>query len=434
MTTWHNWAGNQSCTPSGVEHPRDVGEVVDVVKRAADRGGRVKAIGAGHSFTGIGVTDGTQLHLGALSGVIHADAVTGRVLVRAGTALHELNAALWELGLALPNLGDIDRQSIAGALATGTHGTGHARFGIAAAVTGLELVLADGSVLTCSATEHPELFQSARIGLGAFGVLTAVELQCVPRFALRAHEEPDRLGAVLERFPQWVTEHDHVELYWFPHTDRVLTKRNDVVAPDALEPLPRWKGWVDDELLSNKVFGATCALGARVPALIPRINAVAARALSARTYTDRSYRVFCSPRSVRFVEMEYALPRTSLPSVLREVDRFVKSSGLRISFPVEVRVTAADDVWMSTSYGRASAYLAVHVHKGTPYEEYFAGVEAIATAAGGRPHWGKMHSLGAEQLRPRYEHFDEVVAQRRAVDPGGVFSNDYLDRVLGGVS
>jgi len=348
--------------------------------------------------------------------------------------LHRLNAGLAARGWALTNLGDVDRQTISGALSTGTHGTG-ARFGgLATQLRALELVLADGSLLRCSAEENPDVFAAARIGLGALGVISTLTLQAVPLFALRFEEGPGRLPELLDGFAEFMTSADHVEFYWFPHTDRCLTKRNTRLPLSAgLSPLPRWRGFWEDEVLANAAFGAVVATGRRVPALVPRLARFSAGALSARDATDVAPRVFVSRRRVRFREMEYAVPREAAPEVLRELHRTVEAGDWRIPFPVEVRVADADDVPLSTASGRETAYIAAHVPARDEPGPYFAALEAIAGAVGGRPHWGKLHSLDAAVLRTRYPRFDEFLAVRDRLDPSGVFANAYLDRVLGPV-
>jgi len=431
MTTWRNWAGNQAMSPSQVLHPRGTDEVAAAVKDAAGSGRRVKAIGSGHSFTGIGLTDGVLLQLDRHAGLRSADVESGLVTVDAGMPLHLLNATLVEHGLGLTNMGDIDVQTVSGAISTGTHGTGRASGSIAHQVAGLELVLADGSVVTCSRTERPELFEMARIGLGALGVVTAVTFQTEKLFALTADERPMPLDEVLDGFEELVAANEHFEFYWFPHTRTALTKRNNRSA--SLAPLSRTRAWVDDELLSNKVFALTCRTGALMPRVIPSINKVAAHALSARTYTDVAPHVFTSPRRVRFCEMEYAIPRSELPAVFRELTTLPESLGEQISFPVECRVAPADDIPLSTASGRDSAYVAVHVFRGTRYERYFDAVERLMGTVAGRPHWGKLHNLDATTLRERYPRFDDFVALRKTLDPEGLFRNAYLDRVLGPV-
>lgn len=424
---WQNWASNQTADPVAVEHPSYREDLVRIVQGAGDR--RVKAVGAGHSFTPIAVTDGIQVQLDRYDRLVSVDTASGLVTVEAGMPLHRLNAVLLEHGLGLTNMGDVDAQTVSGAISTGTHGTGRASAALATQVVALELVLADGSVVTCSATERPDLFAAARVGLGALGLLSTVTIQAEPAFLLEADERPMPLDEVLAGIDDLVAANEHFELYWFPHTTTALVKRNNRVGGPA-RPLGL-RGWIDDELLSNGVFELTCRLCAARPDLTPRVNAFAAKALGARTYVDAAPRVFTSPRRVRFKEMEYAIPRGELAPVVRELQAFVDSSDLRISFPVEVRVAPADDVWLSTASGRDSAYIAVHVFHSTEHERYFEGAERILAAAGGRPHWGKMHTQTAATLRERYDHFDDFVALRDELDPGRRFTNDYLERVLG---
>lgn len=427
---WRNWAGNQRMTPAAVAHPASVDEVSHVVKEAAAAGRRVKAIGSGHSFTGIGLTDGVLVHLDRLDRLVSADPGTGRVVAQGGLALHRLNALLAEQGLGLTNMGDVDVQTVTGAISTGTHGTGRDSGALATQLLALELVLADGSVLTCSREENPDVFAAARVSLGALGIVTSVTLQAEPAFRLVADERPLPLTGVVDDFERHVAENAHFELYWFPHTDVALTKRNNrTTAPAA--PLSRARRAVEDELLSNGVFGATCRLGRAFPQAIPRINRTIAAAASPRTYIDAGPAVFTSKRRVRFEEMEYAIPRAALPDVLRELRTLPERHGLRISFPVEVRVAPADDVTLSTASGRDTAYVAVHVFRGTDGRRYFDAVEALMGSVGGRPHWGKLHALGADQLRERYPRFEEFTALRDRLDPERRFTNAYLDRVLG---
>ncbi len=427
---WRNWAGTVTARPQRIVSPGSVEELAAVVRQAAEAGQTVKAVGTGHSFTATAATDGVLIRPDRLTAVRSVDPAAGTVTVEAGLPLHRLNRLLDASGLSLTNMGDIMEQTVAGAVSTGTHGTGRASASVAAQITALEMVLADGSVLTCSADENPDVFASARVGLGALGVISAITFAVEPSFLLTAREEPMTFDRVTAGFDQLVADNEHFEFYWFPHTEGCVTKRNNRSAGPAA-PLPALRGWIDDELLSNGVFQAACALGKAVPATIPGIARISSRALSARTYTDTAYRVFTSPRRVRFVEMEYAVPREAAVTALRELKRTVERSGLRISFPVEVRVAPADDITLSTAGGRDSAYIAVHMYRGTRYQEYFTAVERIMTAHQGRPHWGKMHSLGAAELAAVYPRFGEFTALRDRLDPGRMFANDYLRRVLG---
>jgi L-gulono-1,4-lactone dehydrogenase len=414
--------------------PDSVAALSALIGAAARAGQRVKAIGSGHSFTGIGLTDGVQVSLAKLAGLRALDTESGLVTAAAGMPLHRLNRLLEDAGRSLSNLGDIDRQTVSGALSSGTHGTGRNLGGLATQIRGLELVLADGSVVQCDRTHDPELFSAARIGLGALGVITAVTLATEPAFALRAAERPMPLPRVLAELDELVAANEHFEFYWFPHTDKTLTKRNNrLAAGERPEPLGRARAFLEDELIGNGAFRLTCEVGKAVPALVPRINRFAARFMGDREYSDVSHRVFCSPRRVRFVEMEYAVPRDAVREAIAGVQRVTERPGMSVSFPIEVRFAAADDIPLSTASGRESAYLAVHMFRGQPYQHYFDQVEAVMGALDGRPHWGKMHSLDAATLRTRYPRFDEFLAARKRVDPDGVFANDYLDRVLGRV-
>jgi FAD-linked oxidoreductase len=427
---WQNWAGNQTAAPRRELTPRSAAEVAAAVMEAGRDGLTVRMTGSGHSFTPVALTDGVLLRPDGLRAVRSVDPAAGQVTVEAGARLRVLNEYLRGQGLALQNMGDIQEQTVAGAIQTGTHGTGRDLGGIAAQVTGLELVGADGELVSCSAEQDGKLFQAARIGLGALGVLTAVTFRVVPAFLLTAREEPMPWAEVITRLDELTSDNEHFEFYWFPHTDGCLTKRNNRAAGPA-RPLPGWRYRLDDEFLSNTVFGLTCRLGQRYPGTIPAINGMAARALGARQYTDTSHRVFTSPRRVRFKEQEYAVPREQLAAVLAEVRALFARRDWRISFPIEVRVAPPDDIWLSTAYGRATGYIAIHVFHQAPHEDYFREVEAVMTAVGGRPHWGKMHSRDAAYLRGVYPEFADFVALRDELDPARRFSNSYLDQVLG---
>jgi L-gulono-1,4-lactone dehydrogenase len=438
---WHNWAGNVSASPRRVVSPASSAEVAAEVRQAATDGIAVRMVGSGHSFTPVAAGDGVQLRPGNLTAIRSFDAAAGTVTVEAGCPLHVLNAELLAHGLSLANMGDIQVQTVAGATQTGTHGTGRDVGGMAAQIAGLELVLADGSIVACSADSpsggvtFPDgtaanLFDAARVGLGALGIVTAITFRVVPAFLLQAREEPMAWSEVMSHLDELTADNEHFEFYWFPHSEGCLTKRNNRTDGPA-RPLPRWRYLVDDEILSNSVFGLTCQLGHRFPTAIPAINSAAAKALGARAYTDAAYKVFTSPRRVRFKEEEYAIPRAALSEVLSEVRALFRRRDWRISFPIEVRVTPPDDVWLSTAYGRDSAYIAIHVFHSSPHEQYFADVEAVMMSVGGRPHWGKMHTRDADYLAGAYPKFSEFIALRDLIDPDRRFTNAYVRQVLG---
>jgi L-gulonolactone oxidase len=430
--TWQNWGRNQSASPREVALPADPAAVAALVRRAASDGRTIRPVGAGHSFTAAAVADDIQLRLDHLDRILSAHVPTGRVTVGAGMPLHRLNAELEAIGLSMTNLGDIDAQTISGAVSTGTHGTGSKLGGIATQIAALQLVLADGSVVEVSPDTDRDLYNAARVGIGAFGVITAVTLQCEPRFELTAVEAPMPIEQVLEEFDDLADGNEHFEFYWFPHTDVALTKRNNrPVAGVTTRALPRWREWLDDEALSNGLFELIQRFEYRRPTTVPRLNRLSANTLSARTFTDVSHRVFVSPRRVRFREMEYAVPRSEIVNVFREVRSWIETTGTTISFPIEVRVAAADDIWLSTASGRDTGYIAVHQWHRIDFEPYFRAVEAITNQVAGRPHWGKLHWLDAETIRDRYPYFDDATRVRNRVDPNRVFSNAYTRQIFG---
>ncbi|MFG1624990.1 D-arabinono-1,4-lactone oxidase [Kribbella sp. NPDC049227] len=432
MSTWRNWAGTESATGVEILRPSSTDELAAMVKAAAEQGKKLKAVGAGHSFTGCSVPEQVMIRMDRLSSIVNADKESGRVTVGAGAGLRKLNAGLAAFDLAMANLGDIDKQTISGAISTGTHGTGARLGGLATQVVALDLVTADGSVLHCSADENPDVFAAARVSVGALGVISSLTLQTVPAFLLRAQEMPLPLTEVLDGFDELADGNDHFEFYWFPHTDLALTKRNNRVAAGVgASPVGRVRGWIDDELLSNKVFELTNRVAVRQPGLVPRINRIASRALSAREYVDASYKVFCSERNVIFRESEYAVPRENVVEVIRRLREWIDASGARIPFPIEVRVAAADDIWLSTAQGRDTAYVAIHQYHRLAHTAYFDAFERIVSDYNARPHWGKLHTLTAADLRTRYPHFEDYLAVRARLDPTHTFTNPYTRQIFG---
>ena len=427
---WRNWAGNQRCTPTAIDVPSSEDELVGLVKTAAAAGERLRVVGSGHSFTDTACTEGRMVRLDNYGRVLGTDTERRQITVQGGITIRRLNDELAARGLAMANLGDIGYQTITGAISTGTHGTGAQLGGLATQIVGLELITADGSVVRCSASEEPDVFAAARVSIGALGVISTLTLQCVPAFNLHAREKPMRFDEVLEQFDELAGTNEHFELYWFPHTEWTYTKRNNRT-DEPLKVRAKRKQFMDDIVISNWVFGAACAAGKLRPAWIPAIANYATKALGGANTIDRSDKVFTSPRLVRFVEMEYSVPRENLIDAVRQVRRLIETRDLKISFPIEVRVAAPDDIPLSTASGRASGYVAVHVYRGMQFEPYFRGVEAIMSERGGRPHWGKMHFQTAETLAPRYPRWDGFQAVRRRLDPEGRFANAYTNRVLG---
>ena len=356
--------------------------------------------------------------------MLDADPASGLVRVEAGIDLHRLSRELHFQGLALPNLGDIDAQSLAGAIATGTHGTGARLPNLSAQVESVELVLADGSERTL---DGGDALRAARVGLGALGVVVAVTLRCVPSFKLRGVDRPERLDDVLASLDERA-EADHFEFWTFPHSPLALTRTNTRTEDDRKGP-GRTRAWLEDVLMDNHAFALLNRIGRRFPRAIPAINRAAARAASTRERVDWSFRVFASPRLVRFTEMEYAVPRERAVEAVLGAREVLERHP--VSFPVEFRLVAADDALLSPAHGRDSAYIAVHVFEGMPWEAPFREVEALMGSLGGRPHWGKWSFLRAAELAPRYPEWETFQAVRAELDPAGRFENAWIRGTLG---
>ncbi len=430
---WRNWAGDQRCRPAAVAIPGSIEEISTAIVRAGAQERRVRVVGSGHSFSDITLTDGLQLRLDRLTRVLDLDRSSGLVRVQAGITIRELSAHLGEHGLALENLGDVDAQTVAGAIATATHGTGAGLRNISAQVAELTLVLADGSRLRCAPEEDAEVFRAVRVSLGALGAIAEVTLRCVPAFTLRGHDSPRPLAETLERFEELALSNDHFEFFVFPHADTALTRTNNRT-DEPPRPRGRLNAYANDILLTNYAFGLFCRVGRRMPGAIPQINRLVTRLAGSSTRVDRSDRIFASPRLVRFTEMEYALPRAVTPEAVRRIMALVAERGFAVPFPIEVRTVAADDALLSTASGRESGFVAVHMYEHMAYEPYFRAVEEIMDELGGRPHWGKRHFQTAATLAARYPDWDRFQSIRARLDPHGRFANDYTDRVLGPVA
>lgn len=424
--TWGNWAREQFCSPSAIVRPTSEAELAEVVARAAQRGERVRAVGTGHSFTDCACTDGVMIDMTGLQRVIGADPASGLVTIEGGATVHALGPQLAERGLGLENQGDIDAQSITGATATATHGTGARFANLSARIVSLRLVTASGDVLTLSEGDD---YLAARVSIGALGVISQVILKVVPLYTLRRRDKLRALAETLERLDQDVDGNDHFEFFVFPYADTALTRitrRSD----ERPTPTPTWKRRLREDF-ENAGLSLICRTGRRFPAAAPRLNRLMTSLMSASTVQDRAYRVYATERKVRFTEMEYAIPREHAREAIQRVIDLVRRRSLPIMFPLEVRFSAPDDAFLSTAHGRDTCYIAVHQYTGMEFETYFRAVEAIMDEYAGRPHWGKRHYQTADTLRERYPDWDRFIAVRDRLDPDRVFLNDYTRRVLG---
>jgi FAD-linked oxidoreductase len=422
--SWTNWTGDQRCAPERIERPGGEQELVRAVRAARS----IRVAGSGHSFPDIACTDGVLVDLSRMRRVLAADGED--VTVEAGITLRELGAELAARRLALESQGDIDAQTVAGAISTGTHGTGGGFRGLSAGVVGMRLVAGTGELVELR--EEEEL-RAARVGLGALGAIAAVTLRCVPAFTIHRVDEPRPLEDVLPRLDALVDGADHFEAFAFPHTRTALTLTSRR-GHDPPRPRSRAERALRELVLENGLLGAASRLGRARPALVPALNRLLVRLLARSERLDASHRVYPNERRVRFTEMEYAIPRAAAAEALERVLALIERRRLPVVFPIELRVVAADDAFLSNAYGRPTAYVAVHQYRGMEFEAYFRAVEEIMDGLGGRPHWGKRHYQSAHTLAPRYPEWERFAAVRRRLDPEGRFENAYVRRVLGPVA
>ena len=426
---WKNWSGYVECPSTPVLTPGSGAELATTLADAVRDGRSVRLVGAGHSFSPLVASDGVIVSLDRLQGILSVDAATRVARVHAGTRLYALGAALAQRGLAMENLGDINVQSIAGATSTGTHGTGLGFGNLATQIGALKFVTADGREVVASPDENPELFAGGRIALGSLGVLTEVSLRLVPAYRLRLERGRMDLEECLAQADALVAANRQFEFYWLPHTETVLTKKWNITdAPVDKSGVGRW---VSDVLLENIAFGLLCDVGKAVPSLCPPLSRFCASLVSASEQVDASWSMLSTVRQVRFNEMEWSLPAERGADALREIKALIARREFPLMFPLEYSWVRGDDLWLSPNHGRDSVHISVHQYCGMPFEGYFDAVQAICLNHGGRPHWGKVHSLKAAQLARLYPRWDDFLALREKMDPKGLFLTPYLRGLFG---
>jgi FAD-linked oxidoreductase len=421
-----NWGGTVCFDPAHIALPTSEEELSTIIRKAASEGRTVRPVGAAHSWPPLVETKDVLVSLDRMQGLIAVDGM--RATVWAGTRLKMLGELLHANGLAMENLGDIDVQSIAGATSTGTHGTGTRFRSIANQVAGLRMVLADGSIVSCSATERPELFDAARVSLGALGIITQITLHCVPTYRLKFVGGKEKLASVLANLDRYNTDTRNFEFYCFPYSELVQTKF--IHGTDGTPRGSKALRYVNDVVLENTVFGAFCGVAKHLPQSIPMISRLTAAVAGGGTKVDHAHRIFATVRTVRFKEMEYNIPAERLPEAITAILRLIRDERIRVNFPIECRFVKGDPLWLSPAYLRDSAYIAVHMYKGMPHEAYFARVEELLRGLGGRPHWGKMHTLNASDLKLLYPRWSDFQDLRHELDPHGVFLNDHLRKLM----
>lgn len=427
-----NWSGTVDFDPSAYVRVRTEGEIIHHLARATAHGMNVRAIGAGHSFMPLAQASGIQMSLDGHRGLVHVDPVSGDVTVRGGTRLWELGPMLAAHGRALAVMGDIDRQSIAGAISTGTHGTGAAYPGFSGLVTGLRIALASGDVVWADADHNPRLFEAARLGLGAFGIITQVRIQTVPLYRMHRREYTAEMSRAVEGLDELMRAHDHAELFWVPGANRCVVRTLNHLPLETAPMGPgRLRSALGKEVLGNGGF----ALANRVARAVPRSQQVLGRTITALMPSPVAvgdpHRIFAESRRVRFRETEMSIPAHRWGEAFEALSAALSRLGSHIVFPLEVRRVRRDDVWLSGAYERDALYIAAHIPVAEKSDVFLDTVHDVLAGLDGRPHWGKLHHFGVREVAERYPRFEDVREVRDDVDPGRLFTNDTIERVLG---
>lgn len=429
LKNWRNWSGSVTATPENIVYPRSIDEIVELVRKCAADGRYMRVVGSGHSFTPVAASNQVLVILDEMQGIASLDAAEGTAVVWGGTKLKLLGELLHMEGLAQENLGDIDVQSIAGAISTGTHGTGKRLGGIATQVIGLTLVNGLGEVLECTEQSHPEMFHAMGVSLGTLGIIVKVKLRLKKAYVLAYESKRMALSDCLTQLPELAEHNRHFEFFWFPYAETCQVKlMNEADTPTRATPI---RDYVNDRLLENTFFGAMSEICRAFPIASTAVSRISASSVPVTKKSNYSHRLFSTERSVRFYEMEYNLPAEAMATVIHEMRDAMEREKFHVHFPVECRYVAADEIWLSPAYGRDSAYIAVHMYRGMPHERYFKVMEDIFLSNGGRPHWGKMHTLKAADLKERYPMWRRFAEIREQMDPKGLLLSPYLRELLG---
>jgi FAD-linked oxidoreductase len=419
MANWSNWSGSVAAQPAAIERPRTEAELAAIVARSK----KVRVVGAGHSFMPLCETDDTLLSLSDMEGEVEVSADFSRASAPAGMSLAKLTQALWDNGASMINQGDVNPQALAGALATGTHGTGAELGTLSTAGRGFRLMMPDGSVVSCSAGENADLFQAARLSLGLVGIATRIEFDVLPAYHLEERLETYRLDEVAERWDELAKQNRHVEFFVFPYSDIAMLK--------ILQPKPSEGEMREQADMDDSAFRKVCDFCTLFPFVTPLVQKKIIPANLKRRRVGPAYRIFPSERTVKFEEMEYELPRANGWPALREVIGWIRKKRLPVTFPFEFRIVAADDIWLSPFNGRIGASISMHQYARMPFQSLFVEAEKIFRSYDGRPHWAKRHTLAEADVHALYPDAGRFCEVRKGVDPDAKFANAHLAALFG---
>ncbi len=420
MGEWKNWSGSVEAQPQSFVRPKTMAELAGIISAAR----KVRVVGAGHSFMPLCETDGVLISLADLEGQVQVAPDRKTVWAPAGWGLDRLTAALWAQGLSLINQGDINPQSLAGATATGTHGTGAELGSLATQACGFRVVLADGSLVECGPDQRPDLYEAQRLSLGLFGVAVEIRIHVLPAYCLEERIERRPLAEVAERLDELAGATRHMEFFVFPYSNDVIFKTLQPAEPEGDFP--------DDNDIDEAPFRFFCEVGKTAPVLIPSLQKLMMRMSGKATRrVGPAYRIFPSERTIRFEEMEYELPRANGMATLKEAIAYIRSKRMPIAFPFEFRLTAGDDIWMSPFNKGPGASISFHQYARMPWRGAFSEIEAVFQAGEGRPHWAKRHTLTTADVHRLYPKTPAYLAARAAADPEGKFANGHLSTLFG---
>ena len=425
-----NWGGNIKWNPTTIAYPSTEEEIQKLVLKAANERKKIRVIGTGHSFTAVCKTDDILISLDKYQGLVNVDKEKVQATVKGGTKLNTLGGLLFQEGMAMENLGDIDVQSIAGTISTGTHGTGK-KFGtISTQVIALRFINGKGEIITCSTSENQDLFKAAQVSLGMLGIITEVTLQCVPMYKLALEIKKEPVDAVFTNLQQRLANNRNFEFYWFPYTDTTLAKTTNQVEDTDVDKVNFFNYWTE-YVLENYAFKVLCEYGNLFPSKAAAISRFSAKAVSDVKKVAHSHKVYATQRMVRFVEMEYNIPSEAFPDAWKDITKAFEKKQFHVHFPLEVRWVRQDDIYLSPAYDRNATYIACHVYNKKEYKAYFKVLEEIFRAYDGRPHWGKMHTLTPSEIASKYPKLESFLQCRKIHDPDGGFTSTYISQLFG---
>lgn len=423
---WKNWSETFLNRPEEILYPRNENDILKIIQRCKQNGKKIRVIGAGHSFTPLAVTNGILLSLQHLSGIEKIDYENERVTIWAGTTLTDLGRLLYNHGLTMENLGDINLQTIAGAISTGTHGSGINFGNLSTQVTRLTMITPAGEKLLISANENSHLFDGARLSLGLLGIVTKIEIQVIKAHQLISISQKSTMNHVFPNLKSLTESNRHFEFFWFPHTETIQIKTLNPQTKNIQKKL-KAPSKFNDMVMENGALSLVSEISRMQPKLSKLMSKMIAIGVPTGKTIGNSFEMYATPRLVKFNEMEYSIPAEHMAVALQDIDHVIQKNNLNVHFPVECRYVKADDLWLSPSYKRDSAYIAVHMYKGMEYKRYFAAVEEVFQHYQGRPHWGKMHNLITPGLQKVYPKFDDFLQAREQLDPDNILLNYYLE-------